>query len=132
MAISTDYIRTSLQNLYGDSIATGDIKAWCAMNGTAYSTVCKKLENFKVGRGKWNLEVTSETIQDLEESYNVPSAEKQILIPEKNDTLSSLVILVVLKKLLSPVYFIRRLLRVSLVMARRSQLSKRVLSWVVN
>ena len=86
MAISTEYIRTSLQNLYGDSISTGDIKAWCAMNGTAYSTVCKKLENFKVGRGKWNLEVTSETIQDLEETYNVPSAEKQILIPEKNDT----------------------------------------------
>ena len=84
MAISTEYIRTSLQNLYGDSISTGDIKAWCAMNGTAYSTACKKLENFKVARGKWNLEVTPETIQDLEETYNVPSAEKQILIPEKN------------------------------------------------
>ena len=86
MALSADYIRTSLQSLYGESVTAGDLRAWCAMNGTTYATVAKKLEEYKVGRGKWNLEVTSETIQDLEESYNVPSAEKQTLIPNKNDS----------------------------------------------
>ena len=86
MALSADYIRTSLQSLYGESVTAGDLRAWCAMNGTTYATVTKKLEEYKVGRGKWNLEVTSETIQDLEESYNVPSVEKQILIPNKNDS----------------------------------------------
>ena len=86
MALSADYIRTSLQSLYGESVTAGDLRAWCAMNGTTYATVAKKLEEYKVGRGKWNLEVTSETIQDLEESYNVPSVEKQNLIPNKNDS----------------------------------------------
>ena len=86
MALSADYIRTSLQSLYGESVSSGDVRAWCAMNGTTYATVTKKLEEYKVGRGKWNLEVTSETIKDLEESYNVPSVEKQTLIPNKNDS----------------------------------------------
>ena len=35
------------------------------MNGATYQTVSKKLEQYKVGRGKWNLEVTKETVQEL-------------------------------------------------------------------
>ena len=31
------------------------------MNDIAYQTVTKKIEQFKVGRGKWNLEVTSKS-----------------------------------------------------------------------
>ena len=84
MAISAEYIRTSLQNLYGESVTTGDIRAWCAMNGTAYATVTKKLEEYKVGRGKWNLEVTKETVEELEVSYNAPAVEN--LIPQKDDS----------------------------------------------
>ena len=86
MTFSSEHIRTSLQSLYGDSVSSGDIRAWCAMNDTTYQTAVKKLEDYKVSRGKWNLEVTSETIKDLEESYNVPSVEKQTLIPNKNDS----------------------------------------------
>ena len=84
MALSAEYIRTSLQNLYGESVTTGDIRAWCAMNGTAYATVTKKLEEYKVGRGKWNLEVTKETVEELEVSYNAPAVEN--LIPQKDDS----------------------------------------------
>jgi hypothetical protein len=84
MAPSAEYIRTSLQNLYGESVTTGDIRAWCAMNGTAYATVTKKLEEYKVGRGKWNLEVTKETVEELEVSYNAPAVEN--LIPQKDDS----------------------------------------------
>ena len=84
MALSAEYIRTSLQNLYGESVTTGDIRAWCAMNGTAYATVTKKLEGYKVGRGKWNLEVTKETVEELEVSYNAPAVEN--LIPQKDDS----------------------------------------------
>ena len=86
MPFSSEHIRTSLQSLYGNSVSAGDIRAWCAMNDTTYQTVAKKLDEYKVSRGKWDLEVTSETIQDLEESYNVPSVEKQNLIPNKNDS----------------------------------------------
>ena len=84
MSLSTEYVRTSLQNLYGESITTGDIRAWCAMNGTAYATVTKKLEEYKVGRGKWNLEVTKETVKELEVNYNAPVVEN--LIPRKDDS----------------------------------------------
>ena len=89
MALSADYIRTSLQSLYGESVTTGDLRAWCAMNGTTYATVTKKLEEYKVGRGKWNLEVTKETVKDLEVTYNSPAAlpaVEQNLIPDKDDT----------------------------------------------
>jgi len=89
MSLSADYIRTSLQSLYGESITTGDIRAWCAMNGSNYQTVTKKIENYKVGRGKWNLEVTPQKVEEIERTYEAPAAMpavEQNLIPQKDDT----------------------------------------------
>ena len=89
MSLSPDYIRTSLQALYGESVTSAEIRGWCAMNDTNYQTVTNKLAQYKVGRGKWNLEVTKETVQDLEVSYSAPAAMpavQQNLIPEKDDT----------------------------------------------
>ena len=89
MSLSADYIRTSLQALYGESVCSGDIKAWCAMNGTNYQTVTKKIDNYKVGRGKWNLEVTPQKVDEIERTYQAPAALpaiEQNLIPEKDDT----------------------------------------------
>jgi len=89
MALTTDYIRTSLQALYGTEFTAGDIRAWCAMNSVTYQTVTKKLEQYKTGRGKWNLEVTKDTVEELEVTYNAPaaiSAVEQNLIPQKDDT----------------------------------------------
>ncbi len=85
MSLSADYIRTSLQELYGESVTTGDIRAWCAMNGSNYQTVTNKITDYKVGRGKWNL-----TIQEkLEQTYQAPPAMpavSQNLIPLKDET----------------------------------------------
>ena len=89
MSLSADYIRTSLQALYGESVCSGDIKAWCAMNGTNYQTVTKKIDQYKVGRGKWNLEVTPQKVEEIERTYQAPAALpaiEQNLIPEKDDT----------------------------------------------
>ena len=89
MSLSVDYIRTSLQNLYGESVTSADIRAWCAMNGATYQTVSKKLSDYKVGHGKWNLEVTQEKVEEIERTYQAPSALppiEQNLIPEKDDT----------------------------------------------
>ena len=84
MAITTDYITTSLRNLYGETITSADVRAWCTMNGTTYQTVSKKLDGYKVGRGKWNL-----TVQEkLEHTYTQPAAMpavEQNLIPVKDD-----------------------------------------------
>ena len=43
MSLSPEFIRTSLQGLYGESVAAADIRAWCAMNGANYQTVTNKL-----------------------------------------------------------------------------------------
>ena len=89
MALTSDYVSTSLRALYGSELTAADLRAWCAMNGTTYQTVTKKLEPYKTGRGKWNLEVTKETVEELEVSYSAPAAMpavEQNLIPEKDDT----------------------------------------------
>jgi MoxR-like ATPase len=89
MALSSDYIRTSLQNLYGNTITGADIRAWCNLNDANYQTVTKKLDQFKVGRGKWNLEVTQQKVEEIERTYQAPSVVppiEQNLIPEKDDT----------------------------------------------
>jgi hypothetical protein len=85
MSLSTDYILTSLQELYGESVTGADIRAWCAMNGSNYQTVSSKLSDYKVSRGKWNL-----TVQEkLEQNYQAPPAMpvvEQNLIPTKDDS----------------------------------------------
>jgi len=89
MAISTEYISSSLRNLYGSTFTSAELKAWCAMNGTTYQTVSKKLDQFKVGRGKWNLEVTPQKVEEIERTYEAPAAMpavEQNLIPAKDDT----------------------------------------------
>ena len=78
-----------LKNLYGTEITTADIKAFCAMNDITYQTVTKKLSNFKVAKGKWNLEVTSAAVENIEKSYNspavIPAVEKN-LVPAVDET----------------------------------------------
>jgi len=89
MALSSDYICTSLKNLYGNNIVGADLRAWCRLNGANYQTVSKKLEQFKVGRAKWNLEVTQQKVQEIERSFQnvaVLPEVHQNLIPEKDDT----------------------------------------------
>ena len=87
MALSADYIITSLQAVYGESVTAADIRGWCAMNGANYQTVTNKLSEFKTGRGKWNLTVR----EQMEQTYQAPAAvvpaqEQQNLIPAKDDT----------------------------------------------
>ena len=85
MALSADYIISSLKSLYGETVSSGDIRAWCAMNGNNYQTVTNKINDYKVSRGKWNL-----TVQEkLEQTYQAPPAMpavEQNLIPQKDDS----------------------------------------------
>jgi MoxR-like ATPase len=87
MTLSADYIRTSLQAVYGESVTAADIRAWCAMNGSNYQTVTNKLSDCKVARGKWNLTVREQMEQTYQASPAiVPERESQNLIPQKDDT----------------------------------------------
>ena len=87
--MSIDYIISSLKALYGNEVNSAEIKAWCAMNGSNYQTVTNKLDEFKVSRGKWNLEVTPTVVGKMEQAYQAPAAlpaVEQNLIPDKDDT----------------------------------------------
>ena len=81
MSLSTKTIVESLMELYGESVTTADLKGYAAMNGTTYATLARKLEEYKIGRGKWNLTVK----QTLEKTFNAPDAKPvsvQNLVPE--------------------------------------------------
>ena len=89
MALSKESIIDCLRESYGESVTSAEIKAFCQMNDFNYQTITNKLTDFKVGRGKWNLEVTKETVQELEVTYNAPAAMpavEQNLIPQKDDS----------------------------------------------
>ena len=85
MTPSTEHILDNLRNLYGDEIVAADVRGYCASNDISYQMVTKRLDSFKVGRGKWNLTVT----EKLEQTYQAPAAlpaVEQNLIPRKDDS----------------------------------------------
>jgi hypothetical protein len=89
MGLSKESIINCLRESYGESVTSAEIKAFCQMNDFNYQTITNKLTDYKVGRGKWNLEVTKETVEELEVNYNEPAAlpaSEQNLIPTKDDT----------------------------------------------
>ena len=83
MAFSAEFIRASLADLYGNSINASNIRDWCVGQDITYQTVTKKIEQFKTGRGEWNLTIA----EQLEQSIQSPV--KENLIPEKDDTFVS-------------------------------------------
>jgi len=85
MALSTEYIVSSLQSLYGENVTTADIRAWCMMNGSNYQTITGKIDKYKIGRGKWNL-TAQEKLEKVYNSLSVENHIEQNLIPDKDDT----------------------------------------------
>lgn len=87
--MTDDQILTDLKNTFGKEFTAADIRGYCASQDLSYPTVTKRLESFKVGRGRWNLEVTPSVIGKMEQAYQslpaLPSIE-QNLIPDKDDT----------------------------------------------
>ena len=78
-----------LRSAYGTEFTTAEVKAFCAMNDIGYSTVTKKIQKYKVSKGKWNLEVTTQAVENIEKSYSAPAVEpvvEQNLIPELDNT----------------------------------------------
>ena len=87
--MTREEIIEGLKSNYGTEFTAADVKGFCAMNDIAYQTVTKKIEQHKVGRGKWNLEVTTKALAHIEKSFAAPAVEpklEQNLIPEKDDT----------------------------------------------
>ena len=78
-----------LRSTYGSEFTAADVKAFCAMNDIGYSTVTKKIQKYKVSKGKWNLEITQEKVEQIENSFAAPAVESVVersLVPEVDDT----------------------------------------------
>ena len=87
--MTSDKIIGDLRKLYGTEFTAADVRGYCASHNVSYQTVTKRLTDFKVGKGKWNLEVTLDKVEEIERSYNAPAVEhklEQNLVPEKDDT----------------------------------------------
>ena len=87
--MTREEIIEGLKANYGTEFTAADVRGFCVMNDIAYQTVTKKLDQFKVGRGKWNLEVTVKAVKNIENSFKAPAVEpklEQNLIPENDDT----------------------------------------------
>ena len=87
--MSTDYIISSLKALFGSNVTSADIRGWCASNGYNYQTVTNKIDDYKVSRGKWNLEVTQTKVDEIERSFSSVAILPEVhqnLIPDKDDT----------------------------------------------
>ena len=90
--MTEDQIKDGLKKTYGTEFTAADIRAFCAMNDIGYQTVTKKLLKHKVEKGKWNLEVTTKAVQNIERSFKAPAAPVAVpavvqnLIPEKDST----------------------------------------------
>ena len=78
-----------LRSTYGAEFTAADLKAFCAMNDIGYATVSKKIQQYKVSKGRWNLEVTTKAVETIEKAFSAPSVTpfvEQDLVPVKDNT----------------------------------------------
>ena len=89
ISVTDDQLISELQSLFGSELSAGDIRGYCASKNLAYPTITRRLDQFKTSRGRWNLEVTQEKVEQIERTYQAPAAlpaVEQNLIPDKDDT----------------------------------------------
>ena len=76
--IMTEQAISILKDKYGTEFGADAVKEVADQLNTSYATLSKYLNQYKVGRGKWNLE---QTVQELEETYNSAAAEGSDTVP---------------------------------------------------
>ena len=91
ITMTTEQMLDALRSNYRAELTAADVRAFCASQGLAYPTVTRRLEEFKCGRGKWNLDMGA-VKESLEHAVEAPAAVKatpmveQNLVPEKDGT----------------------------------------------
>jgi hypothetical protein len=78
--VTTEQLVSNLTSNYGAEVNAAMVQQACGELGIKYATGSKRLEQYKVGRGKWNLTIA----EKLEKQLNIPAQEDQVLIPEKD------------------------------------------------
>ena len=83
--MTEDKIINDLRVLFGKEFTYADVKGYCRSHNVSESTVLKRIGKFRVGKGRYNLElkVKKEVVKQIEKAYTAPSAVQ--LVPEKDD-----------------------------------------------
>jgi hypothetical protein len=94
--IEINELISELRSLYGTKVNSADVRAYCIMNDLSYQTITKKIENYKESRGRWNLDISENTVEQMEKIYNSSSAKEnasihvlqneECYIPERDNT----------------------------------------------
>ena len=88
--LTTSQLTSYLSETYGNDIAAEHVRSACDHFGVTYPTAVKRLRDFYVKRGTWNLTVQSKTGAVLSSTSIAPAIlvtdqENQNLVPEKDD-----------------------------------------------
>ena len=78
--VTTDQLVEHLTLSYGGEVNTDQVRRSATTMGLSYPTACKRLEDYKTGRGKWNLTIAERLEQQLEN----PVQEDQCFVPDKD------------------------------------------------
>ncbi len=82
--LTEDKIINDLRGLFGKEFTYADVKGYCRSHNVSESTVMNRIRKFRVGKGRYNLELkVKEVVQKIEKAYEAPDALH--LIPEKNE-----------------------------------------------
>ena len=83
--LTTAQLTSYLSENFGSDINADHVRSACDHFGVTYPTAVKRIRDYNVGRGKWNLTVQEKLEQTFEAPAAIPAVE-QNLIPEKDDT----------------------------------------------
>lgn len=89
ISMTDEQLISELRSVFGTELTAADIKGYCASQDLSYPTVTRRLEPYKTDRGRWNLEVTQERVEEIERSYSAPAVlprSEQNFVPQKNST----------------------------------------------
>jgi hypothetical protein len=84
--LNTNELISFLSENYGSEISSNAVKSAADEFNVSYPTITKRLEQYKVGHGRWNLTVQERLEQTYQASSAVPERESIDLIPIKDAT----------------------------------------------
>ena len=99
--MTEDKIVNDLKNLFGKEFTYADVKGYCRSHGVSESTVLKRIGKFRVGKGRYNLELkVREVVEKIEKAYEAAPAPAVNLVPGKDDRFVSFGNFPTLKKII--------------------------------
>lgn len=61
---------TAIRNRFGDEVSTDQVRQYASDSGVSYPTAVKRLAQYKVGRGKWDLAMLDQLEQQMSNTSN--------------------------------------------------------------